>query len=184
MAMFREKLIRDKKGRTLVIRCLSIAEAETLLEFKKQVSRETEFLLSSPEVYKTKTVEQEEAWIEKLNSNPRSYLMVLDFEGVIVGMMDFHAFTDRKRFHRGGLGLAILKDWRGLGLGKNLMTSFFELIASEPTIEFIELSVMSVNTEALNLYQGLGFQEVYRLPDAFQLSDQRVEEVFMRRRNS
>lgn len=183
MAIFREKLILDKKNRTIAIRSLSVSEAEALLVFKKRVSEETDFLLSSPEIYKNRTAAQEEAWIEKLNSNPRSFLMILDFEGTMIGMLDFHAFADRKRMHRGFLGISILKDWQGQGLGKKLMNSFFELIAKELSIEFVELSVMSTNTKALNLYQSLGFQEVSRLPEAFQVSSQRVDEVHMRRHN-
>ena len=58
--------------------------------------------------------------------------------------------------HRGDLGMGVLPQYRGLGLGKRLLTECI-VAARSRGIDRIELEVRSDNRRALSLYCSVGF---------------------------
>lgn len=60
--------------------------------------------------------------------------------------------------HVGILGLGVIKQYRGKGIGKELLTSCLKLTKSTE-IEKIELEVFSDNDIALKLYASIGFKQ-------------------------
>lgn len=84
----------------------------------------------------------------------------------------------RKR-HRAQLGVAVLREYWGLGLGTAILCV---LIDAAPGMGYsqIELSVVSGNTRAIKLYRRLDFCEIGRIPDALRLDDgRRLDELMM-----
>lgn len=57
------------------------------------------------------------------------------------------------------LGMAILSEYRGHGLGKSLMTALFDAL-KEAGVKQVSLSVDPGNTAAVKLYERFGFVEV------------------------
>ncbi len=60
--------------------------------------------------------------------------------------------------HRGGLGIAVKKEFRGQGIGEALMRGAIE--RSRGHFEVIELAVLSNNKRAKKLYERLGFVKI------------------------
>ncbi|WMI81055.1 GNAT family N-acetyltransferase [Anaerotignum sp. MB30-C6] len=73
----------------------------------------------------------------------------------VVGWCDAQPKTERI----GYLGLGLMKEYRGHGLGKRLVCGIFEKGRSFG-YEQIDLEVRGSNKRALHLYQSLGFCEV------------------------
>lgn len=78
--------------------------------------------------------------------------------GKVVGWCDIVRARGMHERHQGELGMGVMAEWRGAGVGKHLLA---ETVASADAEQFlrIELSVHSDNQRAISLYRGFGFQE-------------------------
>lgn len=75
----------------------------------------------------------------------------------IVGWCDIIPYPEKGFTHVARLGMGILKDYRGCGLGTKLLTACLARAKDTP-LEKIELQVFGDNTAAIALYKKLGFQ--------------------------
>ncbi|MEZ5925345.1 MAG: GNAT family N-acetyltransferase [Hyphomicrobiaceae bacterium] len=90
----------------------------------------------------------------------------------VVGWSDITPVSDRETFaHRGVLGMGLLADYRGKGIGTALLG---RAIAHARRIGFVrvELQVYADNTPAIGLYRKHGFVVEGRLKDAAYLDGQ------------
>lgn len=78
--------------------------------------------------------------------------------GKVVGWCDIFPSENPRFSHRGSLGMGLLKDYRGKGLGKKLLEKTIAH-AKKFGLEKVELSVYTSNIHAIKLYKNLGFQE-------------------------
>ena len=67
--------------------------------------------------------------------------------------------------HVGVLGIVVLKNARGVGLGRVLMGSLLQL-AKQAGLKIIILDMFATNTAARRLYESVGFVEVGKIPKA------------------
>lgn len=65
--------------------------------------------------------------------------------------------------HVGGLGIAILKGWRGIGLGAAMMNALLQL-AKQAGLRIVILDHFATNSAARRLYEKVGFREIGRIP--------------------
>jgi L-phenylalanine/L-methionine N-acetyltransferase len=74
----------------------------------------------------------------------------------VVGWCDIIPI-DREGFeHSGRMGMGVLAEYRGQGIGHELATRAIEH-AREAGLERVELGVFTSNTRAIRLYEQLGF---------------------------
>jgi ribosomal protein S18 acetylase RimI-like enzyme len=73
----------------------------------------------------------------------------------VVGWCDIERHGREGFRHAGRLGIGMLAEARGRGLGRRLMTEAIEA-ARRQGMERIELEVFASNTRAIALYQSLG----------------------------
>jgi ribosomal protein S18 acetylase RimI-like enzyme len=79
-------------------------------------------------------------------------------EGSVVGWCDIIPNRSRPIYsHCGSLGIGLLPQFRGQGLGRKLLETALAA-AFDFGMTRIELQVRQDNTNAISLYQGLGFQ--------------------------
>lgn len=81
----------------------------------------------------------------------------LDGENVI-GWADIFPEDNPRQNHRGSLGMGILKEYRGRGLGAQLLQAAIDH-AKVFGLEKVELHVYTTNTAAVALYKKMGFVE-------------------------
>ena len=82
--------------------------------------------------------------------------IVAEDAGEIVGWCDVRRETIPTYAHEGMLGMGLLPDYRGRGLGERLMRATLEA-ARRAGFERVSLSVYSSNTRAAALYRKMGF---------------------------
>jgi ribosomal protein S18 acetylase RimI-like enzyme len=87
--------------------------------------------------------------------------VVLDGERV-VGWCDILRPKLATISHVGAVGIGLLPEYRGKGIGRKLLETAIEAALSSG-IERIELAVYESNTHAIRLYQSIGFIEEGRL---------------------
>jgi RimJ/RimL family protein N-acetyltransferase len=75
----------------------------------------------------------------------------------IVGWCDIIPYPEQGFTHVARLGMGLLKDYRGCGIGTRLLKACLAQ-AQDTSLEKIELQVFSDNAAAIALYQKLGFQ--------------------------
>lgn len=76
----------------------------------------------------------------------------------VVGWCDITPKDNPRHSHRGSLGMGIVKEFRGRGLGARLMEAALAQ-AVRFGLEKVELQVYTTNTAAIALYKKFGFEQ-------------------------
>ncbi len=76
----------------------------------------------------------------------------------VVGWCDVFPLDNPRQKHRGYLGMGLLPEYRGKGLGTQLMTAVLAH-AKKSGLEKVELHVYTTNIAAIALYKRCGFEE-------------------------
>ena len=98
-------------------------------------------------------------------------------DGVVAGTAGIDALGMRDKIkHRAVFGIAITKEFWGLGLGKYLMEACIEC-AREAGYLQLELEVVAENERAVEMYRRAGFIEYGRNPKAFRLRTGEYQEL-------
>ena len=141
----------------------------TLKKFLKvfnQTHAETDYLLSYPDE-NSYDPEQEAQFLNDKTNSPDEIEIVAIIDGKIVGSAGIEAVGKKfKLKHRAELGISILKEYWGLGLGKVLMNACIQC-AKEAGYKQLELNVVAENERAVALYKSFGFIEFGRNPKGF-----------------
>ena len=156
-------------GEVLTVRSLCADDAEALSAFRLATYRETHFLARYPE---------ECASLEAVQKGlAGSEASALNFEvGAFAGEKlagEFGVAQVRphiKYRHRAVMGISVLKDYWGCGLGSFLMQLAVDQ-AKANGFEQLELDVYSDNARAIHLYDKFGFERCGTTPHAFKLKD-------------
>ena len=172
---FEPKAITLKDGRSAVLRSPEPDDAEEMLEFLRMASSETDFLLRSTEDEITMTVEGERNYLERAAGSPDN-LMICCFVGedeasrVLAGNCALSFNSRRKTAHRASIGIALKKEFWGLGIGTTLMREI-DKAARKRGVSQLELEFIEGNARARALYEKSGFRIVGIHPNAFRMSD-------------
>ena len=159
-----------KNGRIILIRSARVEDAQAMVDYLKTTAGESNYLTRSPEEVVI-TLPEEEAFLRLLIKDERRF-MLNAFDGdKLVGNIYLAERSSRKRIrHRASMGIAVIKDYWGLGIGRALMMAALQT-AEKLGFEQVELGVYANNEKALKLYQSLGFEMYGRLPRACKLGE-------------
>ena len=119
-----------------------------------QVAREQVYI----EMIEAKPFDETAAFQSKLISNNWPVYYAVSSKDV-VGWADITPSSNPRLSHRGFLGMGLTKEFRGKGLGTQLLTKALEH-AKGIALEKVELHVYTENAAAINLYKKRGFREV------------------------
>lgn len=175
----KEFVLRDsRKG---VIRTGEVADTEKILKQITSVLEEAEFTTTTyPEDGQDFTIEKEREWIKDLMDGNGNLLVVAEIDGEIAGSADLQNDQRRRIQHVGSLGITVDKDFRGLGVGKNLIENLNEWASDHPVIEKVALEVFANNVKAIGLYKKLGFIEGGRKLKEFKIApDKYIDSILM-----
>ena len=147
--VFECKQIILKDGRTAILKSPCVDDAEKMLNYIKKSCDETDFLLRYPEEWNI-TVEQEEAWVNRLRSSSDTMGITCYVDGEVAGNCEISFQSGMKVSHRATIAIAILKDYWNLGIGSAM---FEELVAAAQKrgTEIMELEFIEGNERAKHL---------------------------------
>lgn len=164
----KEILLRD--GRACILKSPEPREAAEMLDYLKGISAETYFMVRYPDEV-TMTLEEEKEFLERHLTSGNSFMLAAYLEGRLAGNIAVNGVAStRKMCHRASLGIAVRKDYWGLGIGGVLIESALHY-ARELGYEQLELGVFDDNGRARHLYRKLGFEEWGVTKRAFRLED-------------
>ena len=142
-----------------------------------QVAREERWLGASRALPLT----QMEAFVQGLlDAGEPHYVAVAG--AAVVGWCDVARYPADSRRHCGRLGMGLLENWRGRGLGRRLLTAALAHADAIP-LDRVELDVVADNQTAIGLYDRMGFAREGVRKGAWRLGGVTRDMVVMGRRN-
>lgn len=154
-----------KNGKKCLIRNASDNDAQEVLDIFLMTHEQTDFLASYRDEATFDASFERQFLIDKESSDREIYLCAI-VDGHIVGTAGVDSKGGNKVKHRADFGIAIDKDFWGMGVGRALTMSCIECARSAGYAQ-LELEVVSNNSSAIALYESMGFVEFGRNPRGF-----------------
>ena len=156
-------------GELLTVRSLCAEDAEALNAFRLVTYRETHFMARYPE--ECTSLEAVQKGLAGSESSALNF-EVGAFAGTkLVGEFGVAQVRPHIKYrHRAVMGISVLKEAWGCGLGSFLMQLAVDQ-AKANGFEQLELGVYSDNARAIHLYEKFGFERCGTMPHAFKLKD-------------
>ncbi|MBT2649797.1 GNAT family N-acetyltransferase [Bacillus sp. ISL-34] len=161
------------------IRTGELEDAKAVLDVQDSVISEGEYFITVSEEF-NKTLDQQREWIRRLLENERETIIVAEINGEVVGWIGFQAENRKRMSHKGSFGMMIRNNFRGMGIGKQLIKALLDWAEANPFIEKVSLGVFSTNHRAISLYKSMGFIEEGRKIKEFKMSQSEyVDDIIM-----
>ena len=174
---FGEISIKDKLGRTVILRNARPEDSAALTEYLKTTSAETPYLIREPEEI-TITEEQENKFIQAKIDAERELMLVAFIDGKHIGNCSLMSIAPYKRYrHRCDVAIALYKEYCGCGIGKVMLKTVLD-VAKSIGYEQAELEVMAENKDAIAMYEKLGFEKFGTFPDNMKYADRSYMDAY------
>lgn len=132
-------------------------DAEELLLVSQHIAEETDFLIMD-EVGLGLNAEMLSLQLADLYESESNLLLLAFADEKIVGMASVKAAPEYTVAHIGEVGISILKEFWGIGLGTALMDEVLYWSENASPLRRLELTVQQRNERAVHLYQKFGFK--------------------------
>lgn len=148
--------INLKDGRRVQLRSSKRGDGPAVLAYIKALGDSTEFILTH--AGDQPSIEAVDERVEMIPSGKFYSLVGVDSDsGEIVANVAYTFSPRVKLAHVGDLGIGVLPDWRGSGLGSLMLARSIEDMRARPGITRLELTVMVGNDHAMAMYERAGF---------------------------
>lgn len=150
----------------VTIRPTQPTDAPQLLQVMKKIGGETDFLIMDEHglsLTEEQLAMQLAAFLESANN-----LSLVALAGEkIIGMASVLAEDNPRVAHIGEVGISVLKDYWGMGLGAAMMEEIIWWAENSGVIRRLELTVQTRNKRAIHLYQKFGFTQEGKMQRSF-----------------
>jgi len=165
---FKPVKIKTANGQEVLIREARIDEAGELITTVKTFLGDSDYLLMNKEEFNP-TVEDEIRWLQSFSKNPNSLFIIAVANGKIVATSDITSGNVQKIAHTASIGISIISEYRGMGLGTVMMQTAIDWAKRKTNLEILWLNVFAANEPAIHIYKKLGFVIEGRQKDYFKL---------------
>lgn len=131
-------------------------DASAILEIMKCIGGETPYMIMDEEGLKM-SVEEMAQNLACLYDSPNNILMVALVGDRIIGTASVNASNKKRMEHIGEIGISILKEFWGFGLGSIMMEELIQWSKESKIIRRLELTVQQRNERAVHVYEKIGF---------------------------
>lgn len=171
------KIFKTKSGKEATLRYLKFDDWMDLLELNNSLVDEEAMIDANIKKTEKEEIELICNQIKAIENN-EAIVVVPEVDKKVVGI----CVISKNRFresHIGNLGIAILRDYRGMGIGEKLMEKALEVAKEELGLKMVTLTIYEDNEIAIRLYRKLEFKEYGRLPKAVQYKGNLATKVLM-----
>lgn len=160
------KTIALKNGKTCCIRNGSESDGQAVFDCFNLTHEETDYLLSYPDENSFDPA-KEGVFLKQKTESENEIELVAEIDGRIVGTAGIESVgTKYKVRHRAELGISVVREFWGLGIGRALVQACIECARSAGYLQ-LELNAVAENARAISLYKAFGFSEYGRNPKGF-----------------
>lgn len=168
-----------KTGEPILIRVARGHDAADILKHVKRIVENDNTVMRYPQEF-AMTLDSTKAWIEGLGADLSSVILLAHHGERLVGMIDGHGGKKIKERHKIEFGMSVRAEYRGLGVGRQLVMAFVEWVRDHESLEKVTLSVFSNNPNGYFLYRNLGFEEEGLIKNSYKtLDDEYIDEIKM-----
>ncbi len=175
--LFKKTFLKNGKKIEVLFREPKLSDAPLLLKFINSLIEEKAYL-GYQKKFKLK---QEKVWlkikIKELRTKNYVHIIALN-NNAVVGSATVEK-DKQAASHVGVFGIAIAKDYRGVGLGKFIMNLTIKQAKKQIKSEIIRLHVYSPNKPAIALYKKLGFKNVGTIPKGIKHHGKYMDDIIM-----
>lgn len=171
------KNFTSNREREVLLRFIQSSDTEAMTEYINTLSKEDTYVMRSGEIL---TLDEEKEYVTKLLEKMKDgdgFMIGAFLNGKLIGEGNIDRLGFRSK-HVGSLGISIKKEFRGEGIGKELMEELL-VQAHKMELQYIELIVYEPNDIARHLYTEMGFEEVGRVPKKAQFHGEYIDEIIM-----
>ena len=166
----------------MMIRDIRAGDAGSFFEMMCRLDEETEYMMYEPGERREKTpnLDRLKARIEGAVSGGDLLVVADTGDGEIIGFLWAERGSLNRVKHTAYIVTGIRQAYRGQGLG----TAFFRRLedwAAENGVTRLELTVECENTQAVSLYEKMGFRIEGTRPKSMKVSGRFVDEYYMGR---
>jgi GNAT superfamily N-acetyltransferase len=140
----------------MVIRTISVDDAENFLSLTEKIVGETDFMLFE-EGESEITIEQQTSMIKSFLESENSTILVAEESRGLIGYIMAIGGRAKRNKHSVSIVIGVLQQYAGQGIGKKLFASLEEW-ARKNEINRLELTTMVHNERARSLYENMGFE--------------------------
>ncbi len=162
------------------IRLITEHDVEAYVTLRLQGLRE------HPEAFASSYEEEKDRPLDDLRqrlkerSTPENFTLGAWQENTLIGMVGFYREIHLKMRHKGNIwGMYVAPEGRGQGIGRRLMEAALERVENVEGLEQVNLTVVSTNAAARQLYLSLGFTVFGLEPRALKIGEQYFDEEYM-----
>lgn len=176
------KTTRLTDGREVILRYPTEEDVEGMRNLINTLSTEDIYITFSGEQL---TLEDEQAYFDQISKDMLSHNMIkllATHDGKIVGNADVSRdrVGKRRTYHVASFGITLAKEFRGAGLGQELIHTIIEEAKKEiHGLRIIKLAVYAENLTAQTLYTKMGFKEFGRLKEGIWYRGRYIDEIEM-----
>jgi len=161
-----------KNGRKFTVREANEDDAEAMKNVVNSVASEKYYVV--PE-------RSREDWDEAIREikNRKGLIITAQVDERTIGMAHLVRGKFEKNKHVGFLGISIVNEFRGMGIGTAMMNYIIEWARRQKGLEKISLTVFSTNEAAINLYRTFGFQIEGMSKKQYKIEGKYIDETIM-----
>lgn len=138
------------------VRPAEVTDAAQLLALLAQLGRESNTFTVDDGIEELSETDEAEQ-IERISGTTTNVIFMAVLGDRLIGVSTVQASTDFSAA-QGEVGVAVLKEFWGMGLGTALVEEILDWARNYSSLERLVLTVQLRNTRAAKLYQHLGFE--------------------------
>lgn len=159
------------------VRDVTCDDVQLLLDYMDKIHLQTKNLMREPEEW-TMTFEEEYKFVQSVLKSDSQEFIIAMYQGRIISAAGFKGDILKRVKHRVSLGISILSEFRGLGLGTIIMNVLIQK-AIKLGKKKIDLQVREDNKNAISLYEKVGFEHEGVIKDGFFVDERYINLVVM-----
>ncbi|MFV0607454.1 MAG: GNAT family N-acetyltransferase [Niabella sp.] len=159
-----------KNGAVITLREASKKDSEALLHTTSKCIIASNFLITDIGEYNP-TIPEEKRHIENMSRSRNSLLLLAINNKKIIGYIELRGENRKKINHNALLGIFVLKEWRGMGVGSILLQEVITWSKQNPVLKILWLHVFANHSHAIALYLKAQFTTVGTQKNYIQNSD-------------
>ena len=167
-----------KDGKSVTIREASVDDAQELISVVKEYIEDSEYIPYTKGEFNP-TIEFEKEWIQTLNDQKNSLLLLAIHDGKIIGNISVNGSQRNMAAHTACIGIGLLREWRNKGVGSILFNSVIEWAKKNSQLEILWLETYATNKEGMTLYKKYGFEQDGIQKNFIKLSDNEYADNLM-----